>query len=50
MIGDLINIFFSKRKVKDKPPKITDGWLRPCPVIGKSAEVLLHVKPAEIKG
>ncbi len=49
VIGDLVWCF-SKRKVEGKPQKITDAWLGPYKVIGKPAEVLLEVKPADTGG
>ncbi len=48
-VDDLVWVF-SKRKVTGKPTKITDAWLGPYKVVGKPAEVLLQVKPAETEG
>ena len=48
-VDDLVWVF-SKRKVTGKPTKITDAWLGPYKVVGKPAEVLLQVKPAETDG
>ena len=48
-IGDLVWCF-SKRKVKGKPGKITDSWMGPYKVIGKPADVLLQLKPADYQG
>ena len=48
-VNDLVWIY-SKRKVPNKPTKITDGWTGPYRVVGKPAEVLLDVTPADSEG
>ena len=48
-VDDLVWVF-SKRKVPNKPTKITDGWTGPYRIVGKPAEVLLDVSPAEGEG
>ena len=48
-VDDLVWVY-SKRKVPNKPTKITDGWTGPYRVVGKPAEVLLDVTPAEAEG
>ena len=48
-VDDLIWVY-SKRKVPNKPTKITDGWTGPYRVVGKPAEVLLDVTPAGTEG
>ena len=48
-IGDLVWCF-TKKQVKGKPGKITDAWLGPYKVVGKPADVLLQVKPADYEG
>ena len=48
-VNDLVWIY-SKRKVPNKPTKIMDGWTGPFRVVGKPAEVLLDVTPADSEG
>ena len=48
-VDDLIWVY-SKRKVPNKPTKITDGWTGPYRIVGKPAEVLLDVTPAGTEG
>ena len=48
-VDDLVWVY-SKRKVPNKPTKITDGWTGPYRVVGKPAEVLLEVTPAGTEG
>ena len=48
-IGDLVWVF-SKRKVEGKPMKVTDAWMGPYKVVGKTSDVTLQVKPAETSG
>ena len=48
-LDDLVWVY-SKRKVPNKPNKITNGWCGPFRVVGKPAEVLLDVTPADSEG
>ena len=48
-VDDLVWVY-SKRKVPNKPTKITDGWTGPYRVVGKPAEVLLDVTPEGAEG
>ena len=48
-VGDQVWLF-SKRKVKDKPQKLTDAWMGPFRITRIPAEVLLEITPAETAG
>ena len=48
-MDDLVWVY-SKRKVPNKPTKITDGWTGPYRIVGRPAEVLLDVTTAGTGG